>query len=68
MPKGKDKEKILKAAREKQIGTYEGIPIRLSSGFSKETLQAKRDYQELLKVMKSKHITTKITLSSTAII
>ena len=68
MPTVKDKEKILKAAREKQIGTYKGIPIRLSSDFSKETLQAKRDYQELLKVMKSKHITTKITLSSKAII
>ena len=38
MPKVKDKEKILKAAREKQIVTYRRVPIRLSADFSKETL------------------------------
>ena len=43
MPKGKDKERILNAAREKQLGTYRGVPIRLSAGFSNETLQARRD-------------------------
>ena len=42
MLKVKDKEGILKAARKKQIITYEGVPIRMSAGFSKETLQAKR--------------------------
>ena len=41
--KVKDKEKILKAAREKQRVTYKGVPIRLSANFSKETLQARRD-------------------------
>ena len=40
MPKVKDKERILKAAREKQRATYKGVPIRLSANFSKETLQA----------------------------
>ena len=39
MPKVKDKERILKAAREKELVTYKGVPIRLSAGFSKETLQ-----------------------------
>ena len=39
MPKIKDKERILKAAREKQRLTYRGIPIRPSADFSKETLQ-----------------------------
>ena len=43
MPKVKDKERTLKAAREKQIITYKGVPIRLSADFSKETLQARRD-------------------------
>ena len=43
MPKVKDKERILEAAREKQLVTYKGIPIRLSANFSKETLQVKRD-------------------------
>ena len=33
MPKVKDKERILKAAKEKQIITYKGVPIRLSKEF-----------------------------------
>ena len=53
MPKVKDKERILQAAREKQLVTYRGIPIRLSADFSKETLQARRDWQEIFKVMKA---------------
>ena len=36
-----DKERILKAAREKDTVTYKGVPIRLSADFSKETLQAR---------------------------
>ena len=42
LPKIQDKEKILKAAREKQTVTYKGVPIRLSAAFSKETLQKRR--------------------------
>ena len=30
LPKSKDKERILKAAREKERVTYKGVPIRLS--------------------------------------
>ena len=37
MPKIKDNERILKAAREKKLVTYRGVPIRLSVDFSKET-------------------------------
>ena len=51
MPKVKDKERILKAAREKETVTYKGVPRRLSADFSKETLQARRDWQEVFKVM-----------------
>ena len=40
----KVKERILKAAREKQRVTYRGVPVRLSADFSKETLQARRDW------------------------
>ena len=47
MPKVKDKERILKAVREKKLVSYKGIPIRLSADFSKETLQARRDWQEI---------------------
>ena len=38
-PKVKDKERISKAAREKETVTYKGVPIRLSADFSKETWQ-----------------------------
>ena len=43
VPKVKDKERILKAAREKHLVAYRGVPIRLSADFSKETLQTRRD-------------------------
>ena len=56
MPKVKDKENILKVAREQQRATYKGVPIRLSADFSKETLQARRGWQEVFKVMKSKDL------------
>ena len=46
LPKAKDKERILKAVRGKQRATYKGVPIRSSADFSKETLQARRDWQE----------------------
>ena len=39
LPNIKDKETILKAARERKTVTYKGVPIRLSADFSKETLQ-----------------------------
>ena len=54
MPKFKDKERILKVARGKKRATYKGVPVRLSADFSKETLQARRDWQEVLKAMKSR--------------
>ena len=41
LPKIKDKERILKAAREQKTVTYKGVPIRLSADFSEETLQAR---------------------------
>ena len=56
LPKIKDKEKILKAGREKETVTYKGVPIRLSADFSKETLQARRGWQEVFKVMKGKDL------------
>ena len=45
-------ERILKAAREKETVTYKEVPIRLSADFSKETLQARRNWQEIFNVMK----------------
>ena len=52
----KDKERILKAAREKERVTHKGVPTRLSADFSKETLQAGRDWKEVFEVMKGKDL------------
>ena len=54
MPKFKYKDRVLQAAREKQRKqrvTYKGVPTRLSADFSKEILQAGRDWQEIFKVI-----------------
>ena len=56
MPKVKDKDRIWKAARENKLVTYRAVLIRLSVDFSKETLQARRDWQEIFKVMKSRDL------------
>ena len=56
MPKFKDKERILKAAREKKLASYRGVSLRLSADFSKETLQARRNWQEIFQVMKSRDL------------
>ena len=47
LAKIKDKERILKAAREKERVSYKGVPIRLSADFSKKTLQARRGWEEV---------------------
>ena len=46
----------MKAAREKQQKTYKGIPIRLKVELSAETLQARREWQDIFKVMKGKNL------------
>ena len=56
LSKFKYKEKTLKAAREKQQITYKGIPIRLTADLSAETLQARRVWQNIFKVMKGKNL------------
>ena len=56
LPKIKYKEKILKAAREKQQITYKGIPITLTADLSAETLQARREWQDIFKMMKGKNL------------
>ena len=50
----KDKERILKAAREKQEVTYKGAPIRLAADFSMEMLPARREWQEIFQVMRTR--------------
>ena len=50
LTKIKHKEQILKAAREKQQITHKGIPIRITADLSIETLQARREWQDIFKV------------------
>ena len=54
LTKTKYKERILKAAREKQQVTYKGNPIHLTADLSAETLQARREWQDIFKVLKGK--------------
>ena len=68
LTKNKDKEKILKAAREKKQITFKGTPIRLSADFSAETLQARREWHDILNCDERKKPPTKITLPSKALI
>ena len=56
LAKMKDKERILKAAREKETVTYKEVTIRLSADFSKETLLARRGWKEIFEVMKGKDL------------
>ena len=56
LPKIKDKERILKVAREKETVTYKGVPIKLSADFSKETLQERKGWKEVFKVMQGKDL------------
>ena len=56
----KHKDQILKAAKEKQQITHEGIPIRITADLSIETLQARREWQNILKVMKEKNLQTRL--------
>ena len=54
--KTKHKERILKASREKQQVTYKGNPIHLTANLSAETLQARREWQNIFKVLKGKNL------------
>ena len=56
LTKTKHKERILKAAREKQQVTYKENPICLTADLSAETLQARREWQDIFKVMKGKNL------------
>ena len=51
LTKNKHKERILKAAMEKQQITYKGNSISLTANLSAETLQARREWQDIHKVL-----------------
>ena len=56
LTKIKHRERILKAAREKQQVTYKGNPIHLTAVLLAETLQTRREWQDIVKVLKGKHL------------
>ena len=51
-----NKERILKAAREKQQVTYKENPIRLTADLSTESLQTRREWQDIFKAFKEKNL------------
>ena len=55
-----DKDRLLKAARERNKITYKGKPIRLTSDFSAETLKARREWHDVFNAMKQKGLKTRI--------
>ena len=56
LTKTKHKQRILKAAREKQQVTCKGNPTHLTADLSAETLQARREWQNILKVLQRKNL------------
>ena len=60
LPKTKHKERILKAAREKQQVAYRANLICLTANLSAETLQARREWQDIFKVLKEKTLQPKL--------
>ena len=67
LPKIKQKERILEAAREKNTVIYKGVPIRLSADFSRE-LTGKKGLERSIPSHEKQGPTSKITVSSKAII
>ena len=55
LTKMKDRKSI-KSNKAKQQITYKGTPIRLTTDFSAETLQARREWHDIFKVMKGKNL------------
>ena len=58
--KTKHKERLLKAIREKQQVTYKGNPIHLTADLSSETLQTRREWQDIFKVLKGKNLQARL--------
>ena len=60
----KDKEKILKAARDKRFLTYMGRNIRLTADLSTETWQARKGWQDIFRVLNEKNQQPRILYSA----
>ena len=60
LTKTKHKERLLKTAREKQQVPYKGHPIHLTVDLSAETPQARREWQDIFKVLKGKNLQSRL--------
>ena len=60
LKKTKHNERILKTASEKQQVTYKGNLICLTADLSAETLRARREWQDIFKVMKGENLHPRI--------
>ena len=56
----KDKEKILKAARDQKSLAYMGRNIRLTAYLSTETWQARKGWQDIFRVLNEKNMQPRI--------
>ena len=64
LTKTKHKERILKAARENQQVTYKRNPVCFIADLSAETLQARRERQDVFKVLKGKNLQPRLLYSA----
>ena len=64
LTKTNHRERILKAAREKQQVRYKGNPIHLTADLSAETLQARREWQDIFKELKRKNLQPRLLYSA----
>ena len=60
LPNSKDKEKILKAARNKRSLTFMGRNIRLTEDLPTETWQARKGWQDIVRVLNEKNMHPRI--------
>ena len=64
LTESKHKERILKAAMEKQQVIYKGNPIGLTADLSAETLWARREWQDIFKVLKGENLQPRLLYST----
>lgn len=59
--KAEDEKKILKASIEKWLITYKRVPIRLIADISATTMEARREWDNMFKVLKEKAVKQKLS-------
>jgi hypothetical protein len=60
MTNTENRERILKAVREKKQITYKGKPIKITADFSMETLKARRAWSEVFQALNENNFNPRI--------